>query len=76
MSRVSTLKPHTKHQSTDPSLARLLGGAIGFFMGYLGSMAVINLDAHPIHWLAAFIGILLGVLVGHFYALWRNSRTA
>ncbi len=76
MSKVIPLKPHARRQTTDPSLARLLGGAIGFFAGYLGSMAAINLDNHPLHWLVAFIGTVLGILIGHLYAYWRNRKTA
>ena len=76
MHKVTALKSHIKRQTMDPSMARLLGGAIGFFVGYLGSMAAINFDDHPIHWLAALVGIILGVLLGHAFAYWRNRRTA
>ncbi len=76
MHKVTALKPHAKRQTVDPSMARLLGGAIGFFVGYLGSMFAINFDNHPLHWLAALAGILLGVLIGHFSAYWRNRKTA
>ncbi len=76
MHKVAVLKPHAKRQTVDPSMARLIGGAIGFFVGYLGSMTAINLDDHPIHWLAALVGILLGVLIGHFFAFWHNRKMA
>jgi H+/Cl- antiporter ClcA len=76
MSRVATLKPHVKSHGMEPILTGLVGGAIGFFINYLGSMVAFNLDTHPIHWLAAFIGAVLGVLIGRFYAYWRNRKTS
>lgn len=76
MSRVTTLKPHEKRQNTDPALARLAGGVIGFCAGYLGSMILYNLDTHPIHWLAAVIFAALGILIGHFFAYFKNRRTS
>jgi uncharacterized protein YacL len=76
MQKIATLKPHVKRQKVDPSMARLLGGAIGLFVGYLGTMFAINYDNHPLHWLAALLGVFLGVLIGHLFAYWRNRTTA
>ena len=62
-----------KQKQTDwlPVVAAL-GVGTGFVVAYLGAETLMNAHAHPLHWLVAFAGGVVGYLVGMLW-YWRRG---
>ena len=53
-----------RHDPTGPSLEAVAGLGIGLFAAYLSAEAALPGNLHPIHWLIAAGGGIVGYLVG------------
>ena len=55
-----------------PPVIYLWGFAMAF-LGYLVVELISHLKSHPIHWLTALGGGLVGVVIGWFWFRWRGD---
>lgn len=53
-----------RHDPEGPSLEAVAGLGVGLFVAYLSAEAALPGDMHPIHWLIAAVGAVIGYLIG------------
>ncbi len=58
-------------QAKGPALVEVVGIGLGGILFYLGAELLLLFNPHPLHWLAAAFGGVLGFLGGR---LWYLSR--
>lgn len=62
-----------KKERTDRlPVVSFMGISTGFLVAYLGAETLMNPHAHPLHWLAAFAGGVVGYFVGMLW-YWRRG---
>jgi hypothetical protein len=54
----------TKGRTDRLPLVAAMGAGLGFMGAYIGAETMLSRGAHPLHWLAAFAGALLGYGIG------------
>jgi hypothetical protein len=50
-----------------------MGVGLGFLGAYIGAETILNSSVHPLHWLVAFAGGLLGYGTGMVWYLQRGD---
>ncbi len=60
-------------QAGGPALIEVVGLGAGALLFYLGAELLLLLSPHPLHWLAAAFGAVLGYLGGHVWYLARGD---
>ena len=71
MARTAKASPPKARPSAATSGVAFLCLLAGFFIAYIGSRVLI--DGHPLHWLSAFLGAVLGYLIGMLIYRWRGD---
>ena len=66
------IKRKKKEQTDRLPVVAAMGVGMGFLVAYIGAETLMNAHVHPLHWVVAFAGGVVGYLVGMLW-YWRRG---